>query len=133
MPLAAGWPAIATASPLATVTTGWSSLPKLRTQFGVDVAVPQFVVHVFVHVQHHLRHRDVDPLAATGALPLVEGGEDAGGGVERRVDVRVAVAVGAVDATAAVVALGLGEAGLGLDDRSVRPTVLPRCRWRRSR
>ena len=34
LPFAVGQPAIATASPFATVTTGWYSLPKLRTQFG---------------------------------------------------------------------------------------------------
>ena len=67
-----------------------------------------------VHAQHRLGHRDFDPLAFAGALPLIQRGENAGQTFEARVDVGVGLDV--VGVHAAGVALDLDVAGFGLDD-----------------
>ena len=74
---------------------------------------------VLVHVQQRLRHRHVDPVAAAGALALVERGQDARRALERCVHIAVAVRIVRVVGSAVVfhraagVALGLGDARLG--------------------
>ena len=104
--------------------------PEAADPRRVDRAFPQVVVHVLVHVQHRLRHRDVDVVAAAGAPTLHQRSQDAAGALERGVHVGIAVRIVAVGGDAlgaqSCVTLCLGEPGLGPDDRRVRTAVHPR-------
>ena len=87
--------------------------------------VAQLPVHVLVHAQEGLGHRQLDPLALPGPLPVVERGEDA----RHRFEAGVHVAVGErVVGVLAVSGLPLQprDPGLGADHRGVGAPARPR-------
>ena len=100
--------------------------PEAADPARIVVAVPQGVVQVLVDVEHRLGHRHVDPLADACAVSLVERGDDRRRRLESGVHVTMAVGILGQLSVRARRALRCDDAGLGLDDRRIRPATGPR-------